>query len=181
MSNPRADAKEVICLLVGAAGGALRGKVRLNKAFYFAHLYYWREAGGVLTSHPIVRMPHGPGIDDAQRLIAELVEEGLLSVATSQNGPFDENVYRLTGEPSPIDESTAKGRAISQAIAFVEGRTAAELSEITHEHSPTWRTTPDGGEMNIYLDLMDEEEIQSIRDRLAEIRKREGPLWPPAF
>lgn len=180
-SSSRVAAKEVICLLIAAAGGALRGKVRLNKAFYFAHLYHWREFESFLTSHPIVRLPLGPCIDDVNDLISELVAEQKLSVTKSPNGPFEEYVYRLL-DPSPtVDDSTPRGKAIRDAIAFVEGRTGAELSEITHEHSRTWQSTPDGSEMNIYLDLVDDDDVRSIRARLKEIRKREGELWAPEF
>ena len=177
----RTSAKDVICALVAAAGGALRGKVRLNKAFYFAHLYYWRDSDGVLTEYPIVRLPLGPCIDDVNDLLAELVDEGRISISKAPNGPFEEFVYRHVDPVPSIDDSTPRGRAIRQAISFVEDKTAAELSEITHEHSPTWQTTPDGSEMNIYLDLVDENEFKTVRKRLRDIRKREGEVWTAEF
>lgn len=173
----RAAAKEVICELIAAAGGALRGKVRLNKAFYFAHLYYWRDANGVLTEYPIVRLPLGPCIDDANDLLKELVHEERLSISSVPIGPFEENVYRLLDTTLSFDSSTPRGRAISEAIEFVEGKTAAELSEITHEHSPSWRSTPNGQEMSIYLDLVDEDELRTIRKKLESVRAREGEIW----
>src|SRR5262245_40446624 len=43
MLNDPQDAKEVICQIIAAAGGRLEGKLRLYKAFYYAHLLL--EAG----------------------------------------------------------------------------------------------------------------------------------------
>lgn len=166
-------AKEVICGLVAASGGTLRGKLRLNKAFYFAHLFYWREAADVLTDYPVVRLPNGPAIDQVDGLLSELVAEKRLVAGQVWNGPYRENVYRLAIEGSadtPYERATPQMKAIHEAIQFVEGRTAAELSELTHEHSFSWQTTPDGSELNIYLDVLPDEQRAEIEAALAEMR-----------
>jgi hypothetical protein len=173
----REAAKDVICELIAAAGGALRGKVRLNKAFYFAHLYYWRDAGDLLTDYPIVRLPLGPCIDDAHDLLGELVEARRLNVSTAPIGPYEEYVYRLADGSCAVDAASPRGRAILEAVAFVENKSGAELSEITHEHSWSWLTTPNGDEMNIYIDLVDHSELAEIRNQIEQVKSREGEIW----
>jgi hypothetical protein len=177
----REAAKSVICDLLAANGGTMRGKVRLNKAFYFAHLYYWREADGVLTDYPIVRLPHGPCINDASELLAELSEEGRISVQVGRAGPYQEYVYRLQCDWQ-VDRNSPTGKAIYDAIELVEGRTGADLSELTHEHSRSWQTTPNGQEMDIYVDLIEDDELERMRKAVAAVKERESSVWPkPPF
>lgn len=168
----KSAAKQVICELVAASKGVLRGKLRLNKAFYFAHLYYWRDSEGVLTDYPIVRLPLGPCIDDSSDLIGELIAEGRLTVSVEPLGPYKENVYRLAVD-CELDLSTPRGRAIFQAAEFTNGLSGAALSELTHEHSRSWQNTPNGNEMDIYADLLEDDEWQAIRRRVSAIRERE--------
>src|SRR5580700_9796459 len=62
----RDRAKLVICAIIDAMGGAVNGKLRLYKAFYYSHIVYFQSGPGiVLTGYPIVKMPLGPGIDNA--------------------------------------------------------------------------------------------------------------------
>lgn len=172
-ANPSAqDAKETICDLIAVAGGVLNGKVRLHKAFYFAHLFYWRDGEGVLTDHPIVRLPQGPFIDDGERLISELARDGVLTIGSAPVGPFQETVYRLETQRA-VDPATPRGRAIREAIELVSSRSAAELSELTHEHSVSWQNTENGREMDIYLDLLSEEALDQMRREIAELREHE--------
>jgi hypothetical protein len=166
------EAKETLCELIAAAGGVMRGKVRLHKAFYFAHLFYWRDGDGVLTTHPIVRAPQGPFIDDAERLIEELRRDGVLSISTAPVGPFQETVYRLEA-PRSVDPDSARGRAIGQAVELVLNRTAGELSDLTHEHSISWQTTENGLEMDIYLDHLSDERLSEMRREIAALRTGE--------
>ena len=169
------DAKETICDLIAAAGGVLHGKVRLHKAFYFAHLFYFRDGEGLLTDHPIVRLPQGPFIDDGERLLDELRAEGVIVTGAAPVGPYQETVYKLVPSRS-VDASTARGRAILQAVELVANRSAVELSELTHEHSVSWQTTENGREMDIYLDLLPDETLADMRRDIARIREGEEAI-----
>jgi len=171
--SARDEAKETILDLIAAAGGVLHGKVRLHKAFYAAHLYYWKDGEGVLTTHPIVRLPHGPFIDDAERLLGELVSDGEITVDFAPAGPFQESVYRLESK-RPVERHTARGRAIYQAVDFVLSRSASELSDLTHEHSISWQTTENGREQDIYLDVLPAEELAEMRQLIQEARDHGG-------
>ena len=93
-SGARADAKSLILDLIATAGGAFAGTIRLNKAFYFAHLYFWQEEGAVLTTWPIVRLPMGPAIDDYTVLLDELVHRAQPRECSADTGPWQPGAHR---------------------------------------------------------------------------------------
>lgn len=167
MNNTKEQAKDVLCMILLAAGGTLKKKVALYKAFYLAHLYFWQNGEGTLTEYPIVRMPQGPGIDDGTTLIQELENEGRIRVEKEPNGPFEEHTFVLTTDYK-TDRNDPRYLAIDSAVDFVKEKSAAELSEITHQFSRSWQETPNGMELNIYLDLLDDKEYDAIQKRLKE-------------
>ncbi len=93
---PRTTAKEVILEILRVGDGEWSGKVKLHKAFYFAHLYYANEQPGFLTDWPIAKLQHGPGIHEDEPLIWGMVDEGLLEIELVHEGPYPEYRYRLT-------------------------------------------------------------------------------------
>ncbi len=165
----RNRAKDIILEIVRLAGDNIRGKTRLFKAFYIAHLFYAKRAPGYLSDWPIVRMPHGPGIDSADQLIKELVGEGRLAVHTTDVGPYNELQYVATCKQAPPSLSLSAIDAIRDAVDFVEGKTAAELSELTHEFSRSWKAGKDGDELNIYIDLVSDEDYAADRRAFQEM------------
>lgn len=173
----REAAKDLICDLLAANGGSMPGTVRLNKAFYFAQLYYWSDGDGVLTDYPVVRLPNGPAIDDYATLLHELVEAETIAVSHRPVGPYRETVYRLV-EDRPVADGV-RGDAIRRAVELVSTRSAAELSELTHEFSRSWRETTNGSEMDIYGDLVADDELSAIRTQVADVRRRFETLDVP--
>ncbi|HZT40591.1 MAG TPA: type II toxin-antitoxin system antitoxin SocA domain-containing protein [Chthonomonadaceae bacterium] len=165
MSDDVSKAKELICILLAAAGGRLRLKTALNKAFYYAHLYYWKDEQKVLTDYPIVRMPNGPSIDNADQLLHELQAEAWITIDRETLGPYPEFTYTLKRK-FEIDPDDPRHRAAQQAIKWIEGKDAAQLSEETHDYSRSWQQACDGQELNIYIDLLDDEEYRRMRRQL---------------
>ena len=178
MLSPREQAKQLICDIIGAAGGRLVGKVRLHKAFYYAHLYFWQRGSGVLTSYPVVRLPFGPGIDQEPSLVTELVRDGKLHVAWHPNGPFKEAVFELT-EPFQIDPTSPRYRAIEDAVERVRDKTAAELSVETHVFSRSWQAGQNGDELDIYSDLLNDMEYQQVQDDAQQSRELVHGVFQP--
>lgn len=162
-------AKELILALVhGAPSHVFEGKVRLFKAYYFAHLYFARATGRPLCAWSIVKMPQGPGIDDFDSLLSGLTEEGRLSAGQCLVGPYASHSYEAAENGSLSD---AEHEAVRKALAFIEGKTAAELSELTHRRSRSWQRADDGDVLNIYEDLLSEDayaERQGLVERCAE-------------
>ncbi len=179
MQDQREQAKQVICEIVAAAGGKLVGKVRLHKAFYYAHLYYWQRGVGVLTSYPVVRLPFGPAIDNGPGLVSQLVREGKLRLSQQPNGPYKETVFELA-QPFQIDPNSPRYQAIEEEAAeLVRSKTAVELSEETHLYSRSWRESENGEELDIYLDLLDDFEYQRIQEGSQQSRELVDAVFGP--
>ena len=153
-------------------GDAIETTVRLFKAFYFAHLYYATAESRYLTEWPIVRMPNGPGIDRFRELLDELVHAGVIDIEKIKVGPYDATKYHATGTPlEGVTLTEAELVAIRKAVEFVNDKTGAQLSDITHEFSRSWNTSRDGDELNIYADLLADEDFaaaQSAADRVRQ-------------
>lgn len=161
------EAKRILLEIVAAADPAgLTGRTHLFKAFYFSHLYYLEDTGLPLSRWPIVHMPRGPGIDKGAELIQELVREKKLSTTDAYEGPYPTTIYRL-GPDAPKDQASAKdprrAEAASKAVEYVRERTAAQLTEETHEHSIAWQSSTNGEEMDIVLDTLTEEQVDEWR------------------
>ena len=142
-----------------STGGAIEGKTRLFKAFYFAHLFYAEDSPGCLTEWPIVRMPNGPGIDKFDMLVSGLTDEGALKCEPIKVGPFSATRYCAVGTietDAPLEEDEV--RAIRKAVAFTADKSAEQLSELTHEYSRAWNESDKmGQELRIYKDLLGDE------------------------
>jgi hypothetical protein len=147
-----------------SADRTFEGKTRLYKTFYFAHLYYAKENPGYLTEWPIVRMPHGPGINDFDLLIDGLIEAKLMVTEPVNEGPFPTTRFRAIGvmeTEEPLSEQELQ--AIKMAVKFTENKTAAQLTALTHEYSHSWNDATDGEELSIYRDLLDEDEDKALK------------------
>ncbi len=178
MHTDRELAKQVVAEIVRQSpGDELAGKVKLFKAFYFAHLYYARDTVGYLTEWPIVKMPNGPGIDGFALLIDELVQDGIVETEGTRIGPYNATLYRATGRQSksPLPEDAVK--AIRKAVEFVSDKTGAQLSDITHEFSRSWNDVEEGQPLSIYLDLLSDEDYDNAMERASRVSKELEAAW----
>jgi hypothetical protein len=166
----RERAKKVILEILRQAGGQL-GKTKIFKAFWIAHLYYSKKARGYLTDWPIVRMPKGPGIDEGDALLVELLHSGDIKRSYEPRGPFTEINCRLTKQLRASDLTAAAVRAIKSAVDDVKKHTAGSISEWSHEFSRSWNTTPDGEELDIYTDLIPDDTYEERRQELLSLKK----------
>lgn len=160
----RAEALDLICEIIATAGSKLNGKTRLHKAFYVSHLLYWRETQKPLTAYPIVHMPHGPGIDEGDDLIDELEFTERLRVERDNSGVYPDTTYVLTKAVEIHPADSPRQRAITRAVKWALARYATDLSNETHENSRSWQITRDGQELDIYLDLMTDEEYNRLKE-----------------
>jgi hypothetical protein len=166
----RTDAQRVVLELIRSAGGTWDGRAKLSKAFYFAHLYYAAAAPGILTAWPIVRTPQGPGIHNGSVLLQGLAKYGYVTVEKTREGPYPDWRYRLTAKANAEPPLPEDARAAVQAAAdFVTLRTAAELSQMTHERSRSWREAKDGDLLDVYIDLIPDEEYEANQEQLTEL------------
>jgi uncharacterized phage-associated protein len=168
----RTDAKRVILEIIRLADGEFDGKTKLFKAFYFAHLEYFDKNPGILTDWPIARMPEGPGIHNSRQLFDDLKKDGSLLVENVHDGFYPEYRYRLTDKaktlPSLPSDVTS---AIQRVVDFVRDKKGAELSDYTHEHSRSWKQASDGEILDIYVDLIPDDEYEQRQKSISETEK----------
>ncbi len=167
---PRSKAHDVILEIIRNADGEWTGKTKLFKAFYFAHLYYANERPALLTDWPIARMPQGPGIDKSHKLFHELERDGYLVIEAVHEGPYPESRYRLTDKGKNAERPPEDARAaIKDAALFCFPKTAAELSQITHERSRSWIEGRDGDILNIYIDTIPDDEYERRQQEIGQL------------
>jgi hypothetical protein len=171
---PQTTARDIILEILRSADGEWTGKTRLFKAFYFAHLYYADQHPGLLTDWPLERMPQGPGIHYSEELFADLVKSGEMTVEpVHEEGPYPESRYRLTAKGAAAARpSAAACWATEKAVSFCQGKTAAQLSQITHERSRSWIQAKDGDVLNIYLDLIPDDEYSKRAKDIADLDRQ---------
>ena len=160
-------------------GDEIVGKTKLFKTFYLAHLFYALKSPGFLTEWPIVRMPHGPGIEHFDTLIRNMVDQGALVCEPTFIGPYRTTRFRAVGELADgVSLAADEIKAIREAVEFTAARTAEQLSSLTHEYSRAWNESDEMGEqLNIYKDLLDEAEGQRLQQRVSEVGAELDELW----
>lgn len=171
-------AKQIIAEIIRLHLGEVPAKASLCKAFYFAHLYYAKDASGYLSDWPIVKAPNGPGIQDADELLGEMVDEGVIEFHDVNVGPYNSVSYRLVKNPVPEALSPVESQAIRAAVDFVREKTGGELSHITQEFSRSWRMAADGDELNIYIDLEPEDQFLRRMQGFKKFDRAIAEAWP---
>jgi hypothetical protein len=167
----RDRAKRVILEILRQAGGSL-GKTKLFKAFWLAHLFYAKNSTGYLSGWKIVRLPHGPGIDNGDELIFQLKKAGNLVLEHQPRGPYTETVCKVVAQDGGQDLAPAAIAAIETAVKVVEMHdSAAQISEWSHEYSRSWNNTPNGDEQDIYSDLIPDDQYYERKIRAEELNK----------
>ena len=157
----REAAKRVLCAIIQRSGGTFRGQTRLYKAFYWAHLHFWKNYSGMLTTYPIARLPQGPGVDQGEDLLFEMQCQDLIRVAVENSGQYSERVFTLIKQ-FMVNLTEEELAAVEHGLRMVENKTAKQVSDETHESSRSWKRLSNGKLMDIYEDLLTEDEIAAI-------------------
>jgi hypothetical protein len=170
ISHETKRAKKIIVEIVRQAGGQFQNKTNLFKAFWKAHLAYAATQPGYLSTWPIVRMPNGPGIGDFDTLLGEMLEDGWLTIDEVQVGPYWAMAFKLGEHCPPSSLPAAAVAAIREGLQAVDGKTVAAVGDDAHRQSRVWREAKDGEELDIYLDLIDDEERAKLEADLAALK-----------
>ncbi|MEW4530975.1 hypothetical protein [Maioricimonas sp. JC845] len=167
------QAKDIIVEIVRQAGGMLRNKTNLFKAFWRAHVAYAATTGRNLTEWPIVRMPNGPGIDKFHVLLGELVSAEVLAADQVEynHGRSWGFVFRLVSDACP-EMGAEAAEAVAQGVQYVDGKRAATVSEASHFHSRAWARAAEGAELDVFLDAMSPDEFEQMKAEATSRRKR---------
>ncbi|MFH1269274.1 MAG: hypothetical protein ABIK89_26395 [Planctomycetota bacterium] len=176
--NDKELAKQIILEIVRQAGGTLTNKTNLYKAFYHAHLRFAETQPSYLSAWPIVRMPRGPGIDRFDVLLGELMAEGKLETKEVTLGEYRAFRFMLLKDVECGDLPVGAVDAIAYGVAQVEGKAAERVSRESHDMSRAWREAEDGEELNIYTDLLSDEEYQERIERSRALAEAMGLALP---
>ncbi len=167
----RDRAKQIILQILRQAGGSL-GKTKLFKAFWLAHLFYAKNSAGYLSGWKIIRLPHGPGIDNGDDLILQLKRSGDITLSHEPKGPYTETVCQITEQGSQKNLPPGAVEAIDTAVKVVGMHdSAAQISEWSHEVSRSWNATPNGSELDIYSDLIPDDLYFERKQKLEELNQ----------
>lgn len=173
-TDNKTRAKQIIVEIIRRAGGTFTNKTNLYKAFYYAHLRFADTQPGYLSAWPIVRMPRGPGIDRFDVLLGELMADG--KVETKQIRCGDYNGFRFTLCGPAAQDSTELPPEAVEAISFavnrIDGKSANQVSDLSHVDSRAWREAQDGEELNIYLDSLGDDEYRAYATQAEDIAGR---------
>jgi hypothetical protein len=169
ISHETKRAKKIIVELVRQAGGQFQNKTNLFKAFWKAHLAYAANSPGYLSTWPIIRMPNGPGIEDFDYLLSEMLADGWLTIDETQVGTYRAMVFSLGPSCPPPSLPEAALEAIREGVKAVDGKSATAVSDESHRQSRVWREAKDGEELDIYLDLIDDEQRARLEADLAHM------------
>jgi hypothetical protein len=152
-------------------------KTKLYKAFYLAHLIYAQRAAGILTDWPIARLPKGPGISDGYMILDELKAAGTIEHRVGPCGPYTEHTYYLISPEDSLGSlAEVAGKAIADATAFILPRSASEVSDLSHGFSRSWIEGRDGDTLEIYTDLIDDDEFERRSKDLSQLERELGPI-----
>ncbi len=169
--------KQIILAIIRQAGGVLKYKTRLYKAFYHAHLRYADTRPGYLSTWPIVRMPRGPGIHHFKDLLLELVAEKKIEIQIIEEKhrgyifSLPPNILNLDLLPNDALEAIAYG------VQQIKGRTPIQTSEDSHRKSRAWKEAKNGEELNIYLDSLGDEEYQKLMQNAHKLKTMIDEAW----
>lgn len=165
----RERAKTIIVEIIRRSGGSLKNKTNLFKAFWKAHVVA-AEQGRTLSHYPIVRMPNGPGIDRFDVLLGQLLSAGVVQTET-ESGKYPSIIFMIADDTQFLSDLSGEDiEAVNAGVHFVNGRSAATVSQWSHELSRSWKLSKDGQELDIVLDAIPETASQGREESRRKIR-----------
>ena len=149
--------KEVVHYAVHYAGSRYGiealGNVKLHKILYFADMLHYLDTGQPLTGAEYQRQKFGPTARHLSRELKALEQEGRLSVSKVPYHGFLKSDYKSLQEPTRHRISQAQIRLIDEIVDFVCDRTAAEISDFSHDD--VWSSVPMGERIPYYGGVRD--------------------------
>jgi hypothetical protein len=158
ISHETKRAKKIIVELVRQAGGQFQNKTNLFKAFWKAHLDYAANNAGYLSNWPMIRTQNGPAIGDFDLLMSEMLADGWLTIDEADVGSHRSMLFKLGPSCPPPALPKAAVEAIGEGVKSVGGTLGNGSNDESLRQSRVWRETKDGEEMEIYLDLIGDDE-----------------------
>jgi len=163
--------------------GKKPGRTMLYKGFYLAHLLHAQNYSAVLSDWPIVKLDHGPGVDEGKRILETLAHEGILTerkVPKRLRPGFEYQIIAGAAADAYLGALTPdEVRTIQEACGVVKDKDGDELDAWAHEASPAWNAARCiGDELPIYADLLDDEDSVELGERLRKAQDHIEGIFP---
>jgi hypothetical protein len=169
--------KDVVHYVVDYAKDHFRpealGNTKLHKILYFADMLRYLDTGKPLTGAEYQRQRFGPTARHLARSLATLEAEGRLSVTTRNYYGYVKSEYQPLTPPASNRLSVAEKGLIEEMVKFVCARTAAEISDFSHDD--VWSSVPMGQRIPYYAAFamfpaeLTDEDIQDARQEAIRI------------
>lgn len=163
---------ELLLLLAGElSGDPYGGATQLNKALFFAEFGHMRSTGRPITGVAYQRLPHGPAPRRLRPIRDRLVASGAAELVSEGVHSFERQRLRPLRPARQDLFSDAELASVHRALATVSGRTAAEVSALSHEHLG-WQLVGEGEDIPYVTALLappPEVASPQVRDRAAEL------------
>ena len=113
------------------------GAVKLNKVLYYSDFIAYRQLGVPITGARYRKLREGPAPTELLQARQELVQRGKIKL--SQREVFNWTQHRIIplADLEPETLSPREIDIINEVLAFFRGKTASEVSEISHKE-PGW-------------------------------------------
>lgn len=124
--------KEAVLLLASHCPPEELGNVKLHKMLYFADMLNFLEEGRPLTGVDYLKQKFGPTARHLTFAVDELAREGRLSVRETEYHGFYKKDYLPTEPYKAARLSESEQQLLRDVADFVRGKTARQISEISH-------------------------------------------------
>ena len=144
--------KDVVHFVVHYAGSEFGpealGNTKLHKILYFSDMLHYLDMGGPLTGADYQRQRFGPTARHLTWGLRELEAEGRIEVRTRNYYGYAKSEYLAQSAPTETRLSAVQIDLIRQMVRFVCARTAAEISDFSHDD--VWSSVPMGQRIPYY-------------------------------
>ena len=150
-------------LLPDTSGGA----TKLNKVLYFADFAHVRRTGSPITGAEYQKLRHGPAPRRLKPIRDSLVERGDVEISTEDFLGY--SVHRLVPKRAADTSvfSQAELGTIDKVIGDLEGLTARQVSDLSHEEAG-WRLVEFGDTIPYESALLGDTQISTPTSRRLE-------------
>lgn len=128
----REKLKEAVCLIASHCPPEELGNVKLHKILYFADMMFFLHEGRPITGVDYMKQKFGPVARHLTVSVAELVAEGALRVEEQEYFGMYKKNYIPTKEYKANRLSEEEVELLREVSDFVRGKSAKEISEISH-------------------------------------------------
>jgi uncharacterized phage-associated protein len=114
------------------------GNVKLHKILYFADMMHFVSEGTPLTGVDYLKQKFGPVARNLSAAINELSKEGKIEVRKRDYFGYQKSDYISRCSVPTGALSNSEIRLLTDVIDFVSGRSAREISELSHDVAWQW-------------------------------------------